>query len=359
MKDGERRVALTPSSVSLLCASGADVVVQSGAGSGSGFSDDDYAAAGASMARDASQVWSADLVVKVKEPVESEYVHLRSGLSVFSYLHLAADRPLAEAILASGADAYAFETLREGPRLPLLSPMSEVAGRAAALVAAGCLSSASGGSGVLAGGAAGALPARAVVVGMGVAGTMASRGLRGLDAHVTGVDVDMSLLRSRRMDGTLDATCASEPGLVSEVLRGADILVGAALVPGARAPVVVSEEQVALMRPGGVVVDLAIDQGGCIATSRPTSLSSPTFVSSGILHYCVTNVPGQFARTSSSALSSAVAPRVLSLSAALASGGAEAACLLDDVFGSPNVISGAIVNAAVAASFPDLPARLG
>jgi alanine dehydrogenase len=349
-KDRERRVVLTPSSVSLVTGRGHRVLVESGAGAGAGFADDDYRAAGAHLVATADDAWTADVVVKVKEPVPDEHRHLRPGLVLFSYLHLAAEPALTARLTASGAAAFAFETLRDGS-LPLLAPMSEIAGRTAAIVAAMLLSSAGDGSGTLVGGAAGVPPARATVIGMGVAGTMAARGLRGLDAHVTGVDLDLALLRERRADGTLDATQASEPQALDALVAASDVLIGAALVPGARAPQVVSAGQVASMRPGSVVVDLAIDQGGCIATARATTLSDPTYVAHGVVHYCVTNVPGQFPRTASAALSAAVAPRLLALAAHVRTGAAldpDLAGSLPTVSGAANVVAGRIVHPALA-----------
>lgn len=359
-KDLERRIVLTPSSVSLLTAGGLRVLVETGAGEGAGFMDDDYRAAGAEVVATAEEAWSARIVTKVKEPVADEFHHFRDDLTLFSYLHLAPERALTEHLIAAGTAAYAFETLRDGT-LPLLAPMSEIAGRAAAIIAASRLSSVGGGSGTLAGGAAGVPPARAVVIGMGVAGTMAARGLRGLDAHVTGVDLDLGRLLELRRDGTLDATQASEPQALDGLVAGADILIGAALVPGARAPRIVSEEQVARMRPGSVVLDLAVDQGGCIETVRPTTLSRPTYTVHDVLHYCVTNVPGQFPRTASAALSAAVAPRLALLAGHVASGAAQdhrTAFTLPRLAEAANVVAGHIVHPGVASALPDLPAVL-
>jgi alanine dehydrogenase len=341
VKDQERRVALIPTAVATAVAAGHDVRVQAGAGVGAGICDADFKEAGAEIVSDARDVWAADVVVKVKEPRPDEYGYFRAGLTLFAYLHLAAEPELARALAAARVEAYAFETLEERGRLPLLAPMSEIAGRAAAIVGAYHLSTREGGSGTLAGGAAGALPAKAVVVGLGVAGTMAARGLKGLDASVTGIDVDLGRLYDARMEATVDATVASSPAAVAEAVADADIVIGAALVPGARAPVVVGTDHVASMRPGSVLVDLAIDQGGCIETARPTSLSDPVYVEHGVVHYCVTNVPGQFPRTASSALSAAVAPRLLAL--------------LEDpqsprLTGSCNVSDGAIVHPVVAAA---------
>jgi alanine dehydrogenase len=345
-KDRERRVALTPSAVATVVDEGHHVLVQSGAGEGAGFGDPDYKEAGAELTADADAVWGrADVVVKVKEPQPEEYRHLRPGLILFAYLHLAAAERLARELVTRGVHAYAFETLTDQGGLPLLAPMSEIAGRAAAIVGAAHLSAALGGSGTLMGGAAGVPPAEVVVVGMGVAGTMAAQGARGLGAHVTGIDVDLHRLYERRLEGIIDASQSSEPAAVGAQIAAADLVVGAALVPAARAPVVVTEEHVRSMRPGSVVVDLAIDQGGCVATSRPTTLSEPTFLAHGVVHYGVTNVPGQFPRTASSALSAAVLPRLLRLIA-----DPDDPTLAD----ARNVADGRLVHPVVAASFPDL-----
>lgn len=343
-KDRERRVALTPSAAASVVQAGHRMLVQSGAGDGAGYQDLDYKAVGAEIVADAEAAWSADVVVKVKEPQSGEYRFFRDDLTLFAYLHLAAEPELTRALRESRIDAYAFETLTERGGLPLLAPMSEIAGRSAAIAGAYHLSSREGGSGTLAGGAAGVPPARVIVIGMGVAGTMAARGARGLDAHVTGVDVDLQRLYDVRMEGIVDATLVSERAAVSDLVAECDLVVGAALVPGARAPVVVSEEAVASMRPGSVVVDLAIDQGGCVETARPTTLSDPVYVSHGVVHYCVTNVPGQFPRTASAALSAAVAPRLLRLIADPEDPRLE---------GAANVIDGEIVHPAVAEIFGD------
>jgi alanine dehydrogenase len=350
VKDLENRVSLTPSAVHQAVERGHRVLVQRGAGVGAGFSDHDYKEAGAELITDAAEVWAADVVVKVKEPQPTEFGFFRPDLTLFTFLHLAAEQELTRALLGSGVRAYAYETLSHRGRLPLLAPMSEIAGRAAAIIGAERLSAAYGGSGTLMGGAAGVPPAKVVVIGLGVAGTVAARGARGLDAHVTGVDVDLQRLYEHHLDGTVDATQISEPALVADHVREADLVVGAALVPGARAPTVVTEAMVASMRPGSVVVDLAIDQGGCIETARPTTLSDPTFVEHEVVHYCVTNVPGQFPRTASAALSAAVAPWLLRLVA-----DPEDATLA----GALNVAEGAIAHPAVAAAFPDLPYQDG
>lgn len=312
-KDGERRVVVEPASVASLVADGNEVRLLSGAGTGAGFADAAYEQAGAKVVTHLDDVWGADIVVKVKEPLPEEYAYFRPGLSLFCYLHLAAEPGLATALTDSGVSAYAFETLLEDGRLPLLAPMSEVAGRAAAIVGAYHLASTHGGSGRLLGGAAGSRAARVAVIGLGVAGAAAARGVRGLEAEVTGIDVDVERLRDRHAEGIVTSTAASNEQTVAEVVADADLVIGAALVPGARAPIVVSDQVVASMRPGSVIVDLAIDQGGCIATARPTSHSDPTFVEHGVVHYCVTNVPGQYAATASASLSAAVTPRIAAL----------------------------------------------
>lgn len=304
-KDGERRVALDPSAVALLARRGNRVLVQAGAGTGAGFDDTDYKEAGALVVPEAADAWAADVVVKVKEPQPAEWGHFRAGLRLFCYLHLAAEPALTRALQEAGVEAHAFETVTDRHGLPLLAPMSEIAGRAAAIMGAAALAQ---GNGTLLGGAAGVPPARVVVLGLGVAGTMAARGARGMDAEVLGVDVDLHRLWTAHQAGTVTGTLASTPQSVADAVAAADLVVGAALVPGARAPVVVTEEMVAAMRRGSVVVDLAIDQGGCIATARPTSHSRPTYLQHGVVHYCVTNVPGQYPRTASRALSAAVAP---------------------------------------------------
>lgn len=312
-KDRERRVALEPNAVAAAVKADYRVLVQAGAGEGAGFTDAEYEKVGAEIVADADDVWAADLVVKVKEPQAKEYGYFRDDLTLFAYLHLAAEPELAEALASSGVAAYAFETLTVGGKLPLLAPMSEIAGRVAPIAGATYLAAHMGGSGVLIGGAAGVPQARVVVVGLGVAGGLAARGAKGLDAVVIGVDVDLARLGEAAHDGDVTTTVASNEQSVGEVVEQADIVIGAALVPGARAPVVVTEEHVRTMRPGSVIVDLAIDQGGCIETARPTTLSDPVYVEHEILHYCVTNVPGQYPRTASRALSAAIAPRLLQL----------------------------------------------
>ena len=345
VKDGERRVALDPHAVATAVEAGSGVLVEAGAGQGAGFSDAEYERAGATIVAESGDAWSADVVVKVKEPQRSEWPHLRKGLVLFCFLHLAAEPELAKELAECGVSAFAFETLSDNGHLPLLAPMSEIAGRTAAIVAAHYLSTHEGGSGTLLGGAAGVPPARALVIGLGVAGTMAARGLSGLDAHVTGVDVDLDRLRQVGMDGTVAGTLASSPHSIGVAAGRVDVVIGAALVPGARAPTVLAADDIAKMRPGSVVVDLAIDQGGCIETARPTSLSSPVYQSGGVVHYCVTNVPGQYPRTASRALSAALTPRIVALAAdpLRAAAGDE-----PRLTGAVNIAEGRVVHPAVA-----------
>lgn len=337
VKDGERRVALDPSATEMLTRTGLEVRVECGAGERAGFADADYSSSGATIAN-AETVWEADLVVKVKEPIPSEWKMFRPGLKIFSYLHLAAAPELAHALQESEVEAHAFETVQQGDDLPLLAPMSEIAGRAAAIIGASYLAS---GSGTLLGGSAGVPPARVVVIGMGVAGQMAARGARGMDAEVTGVDVDLRRLRYLQLAGTVTATLASSPTAIGDAVSQADLVIGAASIPGARSPVLLDAQQVASMRPGSVIVDLAIDQGGCVATSRPTRLSDPIYEVHNIIHYCATNVPGQYPRTASRALSAAIAPRVQLLATE------REHPLLS---GSLNVSGGAVVHPVVAES---------
>lgn len=336
-KDRERRIALDPAAVETITRDGTSVVVESRAGEGAGFPDAAYVAAGARITRDPAEAWGCDAVVKVKEPQPGEHRHFRPGLVLFAYLHLAAVPDLARALQTARVSAFAFETLVDRGRLPLLACMSEIAGRAAALVGANEVARVSG---RLLGGAAGVPPARVAVVGLGVAGTLAARGVRGLDAEVIGIDVDQDRLRRAVGAGEVGATLVPSPLHLADVLSTVDLVIGAALVPGARAPRVVSREHVAGMRPGTVVVDLSIDQGGCVETASPTTLSDPTYEVGGVVHYCVTNVPGQFPATASRALSAAVAPRL--------------GRLVHDpchpaLEGALNVYDGAIVHPAVAA----------
>lgn len=316
LKDQEYRIALTPAGVRELVAHGHEVLVEQGAGEGSALPDADYAAVGAHIVPDAEELWGGvEVLCKVKEPVGPELERLRSDLVLFTYLHLAASKALTEAILAAGTTAIAYETveLADGS-LPLLAPMSEVAGRMAPLVGAAHLMRPGGGSGVLVSGVAGVRPARVVVLGAGVAGTAAAAIAVGLHADVEVLDRDLDRLRA--LDHTYAGrlrTLASNEHAVEAACREADLVIGAVLVHGARAPRLVSDALVAEMRPGSVLVDLAIDQGGCFASSRPTTHGAPTFTVEGSLFYCVANMPGAVPHTSTHALANATLPYLVEL----------------------------------------------
>jgi alanine dehydrogenase len=317
VKIRERRVGVTPAGVRALCTAGHEVLVQAGAGLGSGYGDDHYAAAGASLVATAAEAWAADLVIKVKEPVAAEYGFLRADLLLFTYLHLAAERALAERLLTSGCTAIAYETVQVGRQLPLLEPMSEIAGRMATIVGANHLASAQGGSGVLLGGVPGVLPARVVVVGGGSSGLNAARMALGLGAEVAVLDIDAE--RLRRIDLTLHSavrTVFSSREALADLVPAADLVIGAVLIPGAKAPKLLTRDLLSRMRPGSVLVDIAIDQGGCAETSRPTTHDAPVYTEAGVQHYCVTNMPGAYARTSTQALTSCTLPYVQRLAKA-------------------------------------------
>jgi alanine dehydrogenase len=316
IKTEESRVGLTPAGVRELVRHGHAVLIERAAAAGIGIPDSAYEAAGATIAPDAAAVFAdAEMIVKVKEPQPEEVARLRAGQVLFTYLHLAADRAQADGLLASGATAIAYETVTDARgTLPLLAPMSEVAGRMAVQVGAHCLEREQGGSGILLGGVPGVLPGKVVVLGGGVAGTNAARMAVGLEASVT--IIDKSLPRLYELDlqfGPRATTLFATADAIEQAVQGADLVIGAVLVPGATAPKLVSREMVRAMRPGSVLVDIAIDQGGCFATSRPTTHSAPTFVAEGVVHYCVTNMPGAVARTSTFALTNATLPFVLAL----------------------------------------------
>ena len=316
VKNHEYRVALTPAGALELTRAGHHVVVERGAGVGSAISDDDFEAAGARIAPTADDVWAeADLLLKVKEPIEQEYHRLRRGQVLFTYLHLAASRACTEALLASGTTAIAYETVRlPDGTLPLLAPMSEVAGRLAPQAGASALMRAAGGRGVLLGGVPGVRPASVVVIGAGVAGQNAVAMAVGLGADVTVLDLDITKLRrvDERYAGRV-RTIVSNAHELEQACLAADLVIGAVLVPGARAPRLVSNELVRGMKPGSVLVDIAIDQGGCFADSRPTTHDEPTYQVHGSVFYCVANMPGAVPHTSTYALTNATLPYVLRL----------------------------------------------
>ena len=350
VKADERRVAMTPDGVRELVSRNIEVLVQSGAGGGVGLSDQDYAGAGAELVDSASEVWArAGLVCKVKEPQPEEFALLRDDLTLFTYLHLAAYPEVAKALCDAGTTGIAYETvMRPDGQLPLLAPMSEIAGRMAVQAGARFLEAPQGGRGVLMSGAPGVRPARVAVLGAGNVGWNAAIIAAGMGAEVTLLDLNLDRLRA--LEPTLPGrvtTLASNRGSVERSVAEADLVVGAVLVAGGRAPTVVTEAMVAAMRPGSVIADVAIDQGGCIETARETSHHDPVYKVHGVLHYCVGNIPGAVPVTSTAALTNATLPYVV----ALASLGPPEACRRDPVLaGGLNTRAGAVVHAVVAES---------
>ncbi|MBX3099373.1 MAG: alanine dehydrogenase [Salinibacterium sp.] len=348
IKNNENRVAITPAGVDTLVRRGHDVLVQAGAGISSRITDADYTAAGATIVATAAEVWgAADLLLKVKEPIASEYGYLRADQTVFTYLHLAANAPLTEALVASGTTAIAYETVQLPDRsLPLLSPMSEVAGRLSITVGAYHLMRSAGGGGVLMGGVPGTPKAKVVVIGGGVAGEHAAANALGLGADVTVIDISIPRLRALEnlFSGRIQ-TRLSTPFAIAEELRDADLVIGSVLIPGAAAPKLVSDEMVSTMKPGSVLVDIAIDQGGCFEGSRATTHDDPTFAVHDAVYYCVANMPGAVPGTSTQALNNATLPYVISL----ADRGWEAATAQDAALAKGvNVQAGRVVNEGVA-----------
>jgi len=346
IKDHEYRVAVLPAAVYQLTKHGHQVLVERGAGAGAGYPDAGYVEAGATLLDSHAEVFArADLIVKVKEPLPSEYPLLKPGQILFTYLHLAASRELTEALMRSGATCLAYETLEVNRRLPLLEPMSEIAGRMSVLVGGYYLAKHRGGSGVLLGGVPGVLPGRVVVLGGGTSGVNAARMAQGLGADVTILEVDLE--RMRFLDITLHTahTLFSSEAHLLELLPAVDLLIGAVLVPGARAPRLITRAMLRRMRPGSVLVDIAIDQGGCAETSRPTTHQDPVYVEEGVTHYCVANMPGAYARTATQALAN-VTQRYVEL---LADSGLGEACQRHPALkGAINVMNGAVTCPAVA-----------
>jgi alanine dehydrogenase len=348
IKTHEYRVGMTPAGVRELAQHGHQVMVQHDAGTGIGFDDDAYRSAGATVLDTAAHLFAAaDLIVKVKEPQPSEIALLRRGQVLFTYLHLAADKTQTLGLLQSGATCIAYETVTDrAGSLPLLAPMSEVAGRMAVQVGAHCLEREQGGAGILLGGVPGVPPAKVVVLGGGVSGTNAARMAVGLEASVT--IIDKSLTRLKELDlqfGPRATTLFATTEAIEQAVLAADLVIGAVLVPGAAAPKLVTRQMVRRMRPGSVLVDIAIDQGGCFETSRPTTHSEPTYVLDGVVHYCVTNMPGAVARTSTFALTNATLPFVLALA-----GKGWRQAMLDDphLAEGLNIHSGQVTHIAVA-----------
>src|ERR1041385_6768944 len=346
IKVQEYRVALLPSAAYQLIKRGHQVLVERNAGAGAGYPDADFQQAGATMVTDHGEIFQkAELVVKVKEPLPAEYGLLRKGQILFTYLHLAASRALTEALMKSQVNALAYETLEVNRRLPLLEPMSEIAGRMSILVGGYFLAKHHGGSGVLLGGVPGVLPGKVVVLGGGTSGINAARMAQGLGADVTILEVDLE--RMRFLDITLHTahTLYSSEAHLLEILPKVDLLIGAVLVPGAKAPKLINREMLARMRPGSVLVDIAIDQGGCAETSRPTTHHEPTYLEEGVIHYCVANMPAAYARTATQALTN-VTQRYIEL---LADHGLEEACTRQPALrGGINVRDGKLTIKAVA-----------
>src|SRR5438874_9978641 len=349
IKDNEYRVGMTPSGASVLTLDGHEVFVQAGAGNGSGFSDDEYKAAGAKILADADAVYdAADMIVKVKEPIEADLKRLKERQLLFTYLHLAPVPDLTVALLKKKIAGIAYETITDERKrtLPLLTPMSEVAGRMSVHVGAYYLHKPLGGRGVLLGGVPGVLPGDVVIIGGGVVGTNAAKMAAGLGARVTILDTNLE--RLRQLDDIFRGavqTLASNSAHIAEAVRHADLLVGGVLIPGASAPKLVTRQMVRDMKKGSVIVDVAIDQGGCVETAHPTTHSDPVYVVDGVTHYCVANMPGAVPRTSTIALTNATLPYV----EAIADHGLREAVARDRALArGVNVLEGKVTYAAVA-----------
>ena len=350
IKDNEYRVGITPGGARQLVEAGHQVLVEVGAGKGSGFSDKEYQTSGAKIVATSADAWSAQLVAKVKEPQPSEYGFLRPDLVLFTYLHLAADERLTREMMARGLTGIAYETVElPNGNLPLLTPMSEVAGRMSIQIGAYYLEKTNGGRGKLLSGVPGVRPADVAIIGAGVVGTNAAQVALGMGAHVMIVDINLERLRylNEVMSGRL-TTLSSNPINIAEAVRRADLLVGAVLIKGGKAPKLVTRDMISAMNPGSVVVDVSVDQGGCIETSHPTTHSNPTFLVNGVIHYCVGNIPGAVPRTSTYALGNATLPYVVKL----ANLGVEAAIQADPSLAKGvNVHKGKVTYPAVAEAF--------
>jgi alanine dehydrogenase len=346
IKAQESRVSMIPGSVSELIKRGHRVLVEAGAGDGASYTDAHYISVGAEIVPDAAAVFEgAELIVKVKEPQPSEVAMLRPDHILFTYLHLAANRQLTEGLAASGCTAIAYETIEVNRHLPLLEPMSEIAGRMSAIVGAYHLAKHNGGRGCLLGGVPGVAPGRVVIIGGGTAGVNAARVARGIGADVTILEVDLE--RMRFLDITMENanTVYSNEANLSELLPRVDLLIGAVLVPGAKAPKLVTREMLRMMQKGSVFVDIAVDQGGCAETTRATTHENPTYEEEGVLHYCVANMPGAYARTATQALNNATQPWIL----LLAEKGVSAACVTRrELLGGINALAGKITCKPVA-----------
>src|SRR6201990_279472 len=354
IKNNEYRVAITPAGVAELVRRGHEVLIQAGAGEGSAISDADFKRAGAQMINSVDEVWAeADLLLKVKEPIEAEYARLREGQTLFTYLHLAASKPCTDALMSSGTTSIAYETVQTADgALPLLAPMSEVAGRLAAQVGAYHLMRTHGGRGVLMGGVPGVAPANVVVIGGGMAGDNAAAVAKGMGARVTVFDLNVNTLRKidAEYGGAIETRYSSRLDL-EDAVKQADLVIGAVLVPGGKAPQLVTNSTVAHMKSGAVLVDIAIDQGGCFEDSRPTTHDDPTFAVHDTVFYCVANMPGAVPRTSTYALTNATMPYVVKL----AERGWQSACQADSSLAKGlSTHEGALLSEQVASDL-DLP----
>jgi alanine dehydrogenase len=346
IKEQEQRVALLPSVTNELTKHGHSVLVERDAGLGSGYFDQDYVKAGAQIVEEAKEVFArADMIVKVKEPLKAEFPLLRRGQILFTYLHLAASKPLTEALLKSGVTGVAYETIQVDHRLPLLEPMSEIAGRMSVVMGANFLAKYNGGSGVLLGGVPGVLPGRVVIVGGGTSGVNALRMAKGLGADATILDIDVERLRFLDIAIENLHTLYSNEANLDELMPDCDLLIGAVLLPGAKAPKLITRAMLAKMKRGSVFVDISIDQGGCAETSRPTTHRDPVYVEEGVTHYCVANMPAAYARTATQALTN-VTYRYVQLLADL---GLEGACKKQPALvGGINTLDGRLTCQAVA-----------
>ncbi len=351
IKANENRIALVPAGAEALVAAGHEVIVEAGGGEGSNFPDEQYEAVGAKIEPDVEALWErAEMIMKVKEPIEPEYPRMRPGQVLFTYFHFAADETLTRKTLERKVVAIAYETVQlPTGELPLLTPMSEVAGRMAVQEGAKYLEKAHGGLGLLLGGVPGVLPAEVVILGGGVVGTNAAKIAAGFGAHVTILDVNLDRLRylADVMPANVDTYYSNRHNILEQISR-ADLLVGAVLLPGAKAPSLVKKEDLALMKDGAVIVDVAVDQGGCIETVRPTTHADPIYVVDGVIHYCVANMPGAVPRTSTLALTNATFPYAIQL----ANKGWETACRDDRSLAlGVNAVDGKLTYKAVAEAF--------
>lgn len=353
VKDDEYRIAMLPVGVEELTQRGHKVLIQAGAGLGSGLADHAYLEAGAELVASAEEVYGrSELVVKVKEPMQSEWNLIRPGQALFTYFHFAASRELTEAMIRSGSYCLAYETLRDSSgRLPLLTPMSEVAGRMSIQEGAKYLERPQQGRGILLGGVPGVPPAHIVILGGGIVGSNAARIAAGFQAEVSILDVNLD--RLRYLDDVMPPNVNalfSDRHMIRDQLKLADLVIGAVLIPGARAPYLVRKEDLRIMKPGSVIIDVAIDQGGCVETSRPTTHKNPTYMVDDVLHYCVTNMPGAVGRTSTFALCNVTLPWIIQLAKGIDPAIAQSKPLMDSL----NVYRGKVSNQAVAETF-DLP----